>query len=364
MKRDIVFDIFKGIGIILMVAAHAIAPGKSDIYLFHMAIFFIVSGIFFKEKHYENITNVLKAFKSKCRHLFVPFVLWNGALTLLHNLFMHINIYTNNPQFLSLPMGAEFGLKEYYPPIQVAAKFLSTFLFSHFEQLGGATWFLRVLFLISVGTLLGHYILSKFVKNKRIFNIIVFFAFITSLMFGYYLQKAGFNFYGIGSTFSCAILYYLGILYNSYKNIININFSVFACSIIALFIAHHCILGQIGLGLNHYPNPLWLVVVSLSGFIFVLFISKILSRYDVAGKIFSYIGMHTISILLFHFLGFKLITYIHTVIYSEPSYYLAAFPVLTNTGFWWLAYCLAGVGLPLIFAFCWEKLQNRFKTAE
>ena len=42
MNRDIVFDIFKGIGIILMVAAHAHCPIKGDIYMFHMAIFFIV----------------------------------------------------------------------------------------------------------------------------------------------------------------------------------------------------------------------------------------------------------------------------------------------------------------------------------
>lgn len=48
-QRDLRLDILKGIGIILMVMGHANAPGRSFIYLFHMAVFFIALGWLYRE---------------------------------------------------------------------------------------------------------------------------------------------------------------------------------------------------------------------------------------------------------------------------------------------------------------------------
>ena len=46
-QRDPVLDSMRGIGIVLMVLGHAGFPGSSFIYLFHMALFFMLSGWFF-----------------------------------------------------------------------------------------------------------------------------------------------------------------------------------------------------------------------------------------------------------------------------------------------------------------------------
>lgn len=361
--RDIIFDIFKGIAIILMVAGHAYSPGKSYFCLFHMAVFFIVSGIFFKEKHYENFSSLIKAIKSKCCHLYLPFIFWSVPLILIHNFLMNINIYTNNPKFLEIPMGASYGLNDYYSLSQIIIKTFYALLFFQSEQLAGATWFLRVLFWISVMSLMGHYILSKFVRNKNIFNIIVFFIYTAAFLLGYFLQKNGVKFYGIGIMLSCSVLYYAGILYRSYKNKININFPLFIVSVISLVITHHYISGQISLSKNAYPSPTWLLIASFTGFILLLYISKVLSKSNFISKVMSYIGQHTISILLFHLLAFKLVTYIHITIYSEPSYYLAAYPVLVNNGCWWLVYCLFGVLLSLTVAFCWERFRHKIEKS-
>ena len=46
-QRDLVLDSMRGIGIVLMVLGHAGFPSSSFIYLFHMALFFMLSGWFF-----------------------------------------------------------------------------------------------------------------------------------------------------------------------------------------------------------------------------------------------------------------------------------------------------------------------------
>ena len=46
-QRDPVIDSMRGIGIVLMVLGHSGFPGTDFIYLFHMALFFMLSGWFF-----------------------------------------------------------------------------------------------------------------------------------------------------------------------------------------------------------------------------------------------------------------------------------------------------------------------------
>lgn len=48
-KRDITFDIMKGVAILAMIAGHCFIPLKLHhfIYIWHMPLFFMVSGYFF-----------------------------------------------------------------------------------------------------------------------------------------------------------------------------------------------------------------------------------------------------------------------------------------------------------------------------
>lgn len=63
--REIKYDIAKGLGIILMVAAHANIPAKSFIYLFHMPLFFIISGYFFKPEYCKDLNSLLQFIKKQ-----------------------------------------------------------------------------------------------------------------------------------------------------------------------------------------------------------------------------------------------------------------------------------------------------------
>lgn len=76
-NRDLVWDAVKGVAIILMVIGHSGCPVylRRFIYLFHMGVFFYVSG------RYLNIkgVDVLHFLKKKGYSLYVPFVKWGGA---------------------------------------------------------------------------------------------------------------------------------------------------------------------------------------------------------------------------------------------------------------------------------------------
>jgi acyltransferase len=81
------YDIAKGIGIILVVLGHTATHIGLEkvIYQFHMPLFFILSGIFFK----ENDVQFPQAFIiNKVRRLYVPYAL-NG----LGLFFIYLFIY-------------------------------------------------------------------------------------------------------------------------------------------------------------------------------------------------------------------------------------------------------------------------------
>lgn len=104
-------DILKAFGIITMVAGHAGAPFSKFFYLFHMPVFFMASGFFFKDKTSDSFKGVIKSIISKIKTLWAPFVIWNSIYVLFHNIFLKINVYTNNPQFLVLYPGGVFYKK-------------------------------------------------------------------------------------------------------------------------------------------------------------------------------------------------------------------------------------------------------------
>ena len=64
-------DLAKGIGIVMVVWAHSAGPGSSYIEQFHMPLFFMLSGILYKEKE------IKKFIRGKVISLYIPFVVLN-----------------------------------------------------------------------------------------------------------------------------------------------------------------------------------------------------------------------------------------------------------------------------------------------
>ncbi len=361
VTRHKIFDIIKGIGIILMVMAHA-GFGLKFISLFHMPLFFIVSGVFFKEKSYESITAIKFYIIKKAKSLLLPFIILTLLLLYLHNFFIDINILTDNSLFITQHSnGNQFGLSFYYTNMQILMKSLYTILLVHEEQLFAASWFLRVLFYISVMFCIGSYILSKSllkVNCYKYFDILRFLICVICLILGFICHKMNFNFYSIGTMLSSSICFELGILYGKYKNKIAIN--IYSCFISILFLLFYLwkYNTKISIVFNSYENPLWLIICSISGFIFIKYLSKIIDKhYKCLSILLSFIGQNTMPILCLHLIFFKLVTFMQVCIYNEPKYMLASFLYLYNNRLWWLVYTLFGIIGPLFVKYLYEKIK-------
>lgn len=101
MNRDYSIDIAKGIGIILVVIGHVAVPYAEElyifIYMFHMPLFFFLSGLFFQRNNFE--TDIYRKIRSLIVPYFVFAVLGNSSY-LLRNLLFGYNI--ENFSFLYL----------------------------------------------------------------------------------------------------------------------------------------------------------------------------------------------------------------------------------------------------------------------
>lgn len=75
--------------------------------------------------------------------------------------------------------------------------------------------------------------------------------------------------------------------------------------------------------------------------------------------ILSYIGSKSLYILIFHFLAFKLISYIYIISNKLPVESYLPLPLIKGAGNWlWITYSIAGITIPLIF---WELLHIKVK---
>lgn len=119
-------SIAKGLGIICMVIGHSGCPSslRDFIYMFHIPLFFLISGYCFKEKYLTDF----KLFATKRIHgLYLPFVKYSIMFLLLHNLFFKIGIYNAH-------YGVGIASMCYDLPTMVR-HFVQIFLLINYEQL-------------------------------------------------------------------------------------------------------------------------------------------------------------------------------------------------------------------------------------
>ena len=152
-QRDPVIDSMRGIGIVLMVLGHSGFPGTDFIYLFHMALFFMLSGWLFSLRG-----GPVHFIKRKTVTLWLPFVLANTAFTVLSNLLLKLNILTSDERILQLPGTAvttPVTVKD------VIGRTVHWCVFDGGTQLGGAMWFIQALFQVSILYALVEFILQR-----------------------------------------------------------------------------------------------------------------------------------------------------------------------------------------------------------
>lgn len=358
-NRNHAIDILKGLGIVIVVAIHSGLPSifwHNFLNAFQMAIFIFCSGFCFNSKYLTMSPRIY--IRKKIKTLYVPYTICNILLLLLNNFFVMSNIYTDKEEFLTAQIGISnfFGLRYKMDFLTLLKEIGAILLFGRNgePQLGGTTWFLRVLFIISLVFFIVQYLCYKLFKE----NYFTFAKWI-HLVLAALLLSIGWtgqthNWKNMYSLLTCCSIYFIYVAgwLLAQTNICNKLNGIYPAliTIILCFLTLYIVTptASIGISANSYSSIAHLVIASLAGTILCFSVSIQIQNLRGLRAILCNWGA-SLYIMMFHFVAFKLVTILQITYYKYPSYYLASFPVLYPPNwFWRTLYIIAGCFIPFI----------------
>lgn len=340
--RDEGVSIAKGIAIILMVVGHSLwinCYARSYIYMFHMPLFFFMSGFCFKEKYLRDFKTF---FVRRIKSLWWPYFKYNIIFMAFHNLFWSLSLYSVE------------GFEHPYTFDEYFDRILHFLLMNGAEQFLCAYWFLNTLLAGSAIFI----IFRTFIKPHYLLIILLVGTLILLLLCNY-----------ISGAFSIIrILYATAFITTGYL----FSISSLRCRIGIPYILVFFVM--IGIGTLFWPCEILAIdkktflpyfITAIAGCLMTLGCSDIIVTYNNwLKKILVFCGEHTMAVLTYHFLCFKVVTYIIIIVYGMPISKLGTFPILESQSSmgWWLAYAVIGVigSLLLWYLFSYITIVNKF----
>lgn len=325
-------DMAKGIGMILVVYGHSYGPSNYYVYLFHMPLFFILSGFLFNSEQKFG-TYLYKKFTG----LYIPFAGWNFIVMIIRL----IAAQQSGLLTQKLLDGRVENMKLMFLTVGKDGEYM------------GATWFLGSLFVISIVYKLVDMIIPN-VKSKQKIILLIF-----GLVAIYGFQNTLPN--GQSRTLILGFFFALGRFLKFYEE----SFERFTSMIMALLVGVlFWVLSDFtraDMGNNEYQNAPLFVVCALLGSYIVICISMCLERsnfslIETIRKPLRFLGTNTLDILLWQFVAFRFCVAIQlglqglpvTEVFAQESRYY------TDNG-WWVLYLVIGIILPLIWGWFLRK---------
>lgn len=310
-KRAEYLDIAKGIGILLVVWAHAKGPFSSYIYQFHMPLFFLISGYLFNER------NTVKQFVvKKVRTLYIPFIFWNIIFTVVE-LKLQINQFSQKA-FCD-------RIIEIILTIGKSGSFL------------GATWFLASLFVVSVV----YKIIDTYLPKKREMSLVLLVICAVVAYTGFMITFP----YMISRTLILSVFFAIGRVVRTYKEELSRYgtwMTVIFSAVIFLFIGRH---NSANMGTNEYKYRWLFVIGALAASYVIIEVSKYIemnSKY--LKKILCFWGRKSMPIVIWQFVVFRIV--IALQLYLEGSslgHIFDYYPCYKTENGWWIVYVLVGM---------------------
>ncbi|MBR4728736.1 MAG: acyltransferase family protein [Prevotella sp.] len=373
MKRDTTISIAKGIAIILMVIAHAEAPGWlcKFIFEFHMPLFFITAGFFFSTKYLHDEATFIK---KRVKGLYIPFVKWAVFFLIIHNWMFDIGIlnevYGNEQGGVLHPYSAH--------QIQQNLWNIFTAMGGYDAFLCGAFWFFRGLFVASILYLIIYKVvdsgisgLSGLSQKATPYLICLIMLLlcgwktweglkVINLVQGGYRDMMGCFFFGIGFIFRQYVNGYRQIMSRQY---LAIPATLLFGLIVWLFSKH------LTANMNWrstFQQFLSLPVPAILGFLMTYNISRWIDACKGWFKRFLvYTGDHTLNIFIFHIISYKVVSLIKIWYYGLDIRQIGCHMVIhdhSQEDSFWILYTIAGVGIPLLGTWLWEKAKERIRA--
>ena len=120
--------------------------------------------------------------------------------------------------------------------------------------------------------------------------------------------------------------------------------------------------GSISFAQVKYVNPVYMLAASACGWFMLYSIAFFLKRIFGVKKLLMEIGRRTLSVVIFHFLAFKLVAAIVVRYYGVPAFCIAAFPNLYGNRGWWLGYTIVGVSVPVLADYLYDRTKTWWRN--
>ena len=317
-KRIEWIDIARGFAILFVIIGHSLGNYFSSyfanlIYVFHMPIFFVLSGYLYKRKNKKDFLN------SSFFNLIMPYV---GTVIIAFVLFTFYKFY-NNPiiapsrvnTYKQLCISALYG-------IGAQAKLP----FTNYSIIPiGAIWFLLAFF---IGTQLFNTIMSlKFQKNDLIIkgSIVCFITFL-----GTYIQTYIYLPWSINAALFSQIFFFSGFIIKKYHLLETTSvIAIITCVVIWILTAT---IGLFGFDNLQFPNMYLAIVGGIASSYVMIRLSiyldtKIFNQTNIIKKFFCFCGAESLSIFCFHLIDLDFIQiWPHVINYAMRlcnSYFIA-----------------------------------------
>lgn len=178
-----------------------------------------------------------------------------------------------------------------------------------------------------------------------------------------FFLKKGVPYLGVGAwEFFASFFMMVGYLYRKSLNAIVNTYTKWILLICLLLLLLGNEFWQSGMTDPQWYNVIPYSLSALSGSILTVILSRFFVnhyRHSVAYSFFVYMGNHTLVILTWHFLCFKIVNLLIIKLNFLQIEHLAEFPVIqpyASAG-WWVAYVLVGVLIPLVCTYGSTKIK-------
>jgi fucose 4-O-acetylase-like acetyltransferase len=369
MNRDTVISIAKGFAIILMVVAHAEAPGWlcKFIFEFHMPLFFITAGYFFSLKYLnDEATFVKKRYKG----VYWPFVKWSVFFLIIHNWMFDIGIL--NERFGNETGGVTHPYT--WHQIQQNLWHIFTAMGGYDQFLCGAFWFFRGLFVASILYLIIYKVVLHVLPEKRA-NAAPYLICLIMLLLcawktyeglkiiilvqGGYRDLMGCFFFGCGFIFRQYAGQYRQFIGRHYAAL----WTTILFAVIVLLFSKYLTANMNWR--STFVQFLSLPIPALLGFLMTYNISLWLDRHEGRLKQFLvYTGNNTLNIFIFHIVAYKVVSLLKIWYYDLDIRQIGCHMVIheySQQDLFWILYTIAGVGLPLGCTWLSRKIKERVR---
>jgi len=292
-QRDNVVDISRFLGIFFIIWGHTYCPWTIIIYSFHIPLFFILSGIYHKEK-----TDFFVFLKKKANRIVIPYLFFSLASYLFYMLWYAVFLGIDKFDFLNILN-----------------------IFAVKNTVSEPLWFFVSLFEVA----LIYFFLRKSISS----NLVLGFCLFIFCLIGYLLSPVRFpywiNYFHIASSVSMLLFYGFGnLVLKPYRKQITTNsYAINLLILISLFtillLASRHIRG-IDVNTNRYDmNLVVYLVAALAGSISVVIFAWFIAKVPFLSKTCAHIGQNSLGIFGLHFPVFELSRPVSTIILPKDS---------------------------------------------